>query len=462
MTGTAMTPLTFGLVLTLAVLQAPSQAAQAPAADEPRSQLERAVETAPAASEVEAGSAHLQATFVDQYHGRFKSPYAGTNSLSSGASARETADLTAFLGLRLWRGGELYVNPEVDQGFGLSDTVGVAGFPSGEAYKVGRSSPYLRLNRLFVRQVFALPDSETEQIDSAANAIAGPHPIDNVTITVGKFSVTDIFDANTYAHDPRADFFNWSIIDAGAFDYAADAWGYTYGAAIELSRGRWSVRGGVFSLSDVPNSQILDRSFRQYSLIGEVEERHTLAGRPGRLKLLGFVNRGRMARYEDAVRSAGAGVPDVANVRRVASRPGASINAEQELASNLGAFLRASANDGRKEAFEFTEINRSIAAGLSLKGGGWDRPHDNLGVAGVVNGLSGAARKYFAAGGLGILIGDGALAHYGSEQILEIYYSAALIEHLHASLDLQHIVHPAYNRDRGPVSIVGVRLHAEF
>jgi high affinity Mn2+ porin len=414
------------------------------------------------ASGNESWSAHGQATFVEQYHGRFRSPYAGANSLPAAASGKETADVTAYLGVRPWRGGEIFVNPEVDQGFGLGDTLGVAGFPSGEAYKVGRRTPYLRLNRAFLRQVFALESSDEEPVEPGPNVLAGPHPVDNVTVTIGKLSVTDLFDVNSYAHDPRTDFLNWAVIDAGAFDYAADAWGYTYGATIDVSRGRWSVRAGFFSLSEVPNSQVLDKSFRQYSLVGEVEERHRWWDRPGRLKVLGFVNRGRMGRYRDAVAQAAGAVPDVASVRRVATRPGVSINAEQELCADLGTFVRISANDGSKEAFEFTELNRSLSAGLSLKGGGWGRPNDAVGVAGLVNGLSGQARSYFAAGGLGILIGDGALPHYGREQILEIYYAAHVAAHLVVTGDFQQIVHPAYNRDRGPASVIGLRLHSDF
>lgn len=455
------------LPLSLALIAAascgPLQAAEGPPSNEQGRAPDSATAAVQPASGVESWNAHGQATFVAQYHGHFRSPYAGANSLTAGASGKETADVTAFFGIRPWRGGEIYVNPEVDQGFGLSDTVGVAGFPSGEAYKVGHRSPYLRLNRAFLRQVFALEGSGEEHAESAANVLAGSHPTDNVTVTIGKLSVTDMFDVNTYAHDPRADFFNWAVIDAGAFDYAADAWGYTYGAAVEVSRGRWSLRGGFFALSDVPNSQTLDKSFRQYSLTGEVEERHTLWGHPGRLKVLGYVNRGRMARYDDALaQAAGHGVPDVATVRHFASRPGVSINAEQEITAELGAFVRASANDGSKEAFEFTEINRSVSAGLSLRGAGWSRSNDTLGIAGVINGLSDPARRYFAAGGLGIVIGDGALPHYGREKILEAYYSARVGEHLFVALDVQRIVHPAYNRDRGPVSIVGLRLHSDF
>jgi high affinity Mn2+ porin len=410
----------------------------------------------------QAWNAHGQFTLVAQSHGRFNSPYEGLNSLYPGSSAKETADLTAFLGARLWSGGELYVNPEIDQGFGLSDTVGIAGFPSGEAYKVGDASPYFRLNRLFVRQVIALGDAQ-EHVDSSANALGGTRPTDNVMLTLGKLSVVDIFDTNTYAHDPRADFLNWSIIDAGAFDYAADAWGYTYGGSLEWTQSWWTVRTGVFALSEVPNSKVIDRSLRQYSVVAEFEGRHELFGHPGKIKLLGFVNRGRMASYDDALRLAQTDgtVPDVSLVRRMASRPGASVNLEQEITHDLGVFARASANDGSKEAFEFTEINRSVTAGASLKGSSWHRPGDTAGAAFVVNGISAAARAYFAAGGIGILIGDGKL-NYASERILEVYYSAALDEHLSLAMNFQRVVDPAYNRDRGPVSIFGVRLHAEF
>ena len=404
-----------------------------------------------------------QFTLVGQSHRRFRSAYAGANSLEAGSSAKETADLTVYLGVRLWPGAALYINPEIDQGFGLSNTVGVAGFPSGEAYKVGKSTPYFRLNRAFARQVLALGDATTPA-ESAPNALGGPQPIDNITLTLGKFSVVDVFDTNRYAHDPRVDFLNWSVIDAGAFDYAADAWGYTYGGAIEWTKHWWTVRGGLFALSTVPNSTTLDGSFRQYSLIAEIEERHSLWGHPGKVKLLGFVNRGRMARYDDALRLAQVSgtVPDVTPARRDASRSGVALNIEQEVRADLGAFVRASVNDGSQEAFEFTEINRSVSGGLSLKGTGWHRPGDTLGFAVAVNSLSGAARRYFAAGGLGILIGDGGLTHYATERIAEAYYSARLDDHLSVTLNFQRVLAPAYNPDRGPVSIFGLRLHAEF
>jgi len=416
-----------------------------------------------AAAQPESWSLHGQLTNVTQYHPAFRSPYSGTNSLAADSHDDETTDLTLFAGARLWRGAAFYLNPEVDQGYGLSDTLGVAGFPSGEAYKVGSSSPYPRLQRAFFRQVVGLGGA-MQAVAPAANTLGGMEAADNLTLTLGKFSVGDLFDTNQYAHDPRSDFLNWSLIDSGAFDYAADAWGYSYGAAAEWTQRWWTLRAGAFDLSRVPNSRELERGFGQFELVGELEERHTLAGQAGKLKLLAYLNRGRMADYTDALSLAQqtGSTPQVALVRQYRSRPGAALNLEQALSTDLGAFARAGLNDGSKEAYEFTEINRSVAAGLSLKGARWNRPNDTVGLAAVVNGLSSDARAYLDAGGLGILIGDGRLPHYGLEKIVETYYSVQLIEAFAISLDYQFIDNPAYNRDRGPVSVIGLRFHLEM
>ncbi len=405
---------------------------------------------------------HGQITNVTQGHRRFTSPYSGPNSLNAVRDSKETTDLTLFAGVRPLAGGELWINPELDQGFGLSSTLGLAGFASGEAYKIGANAPYLRLPRLFFRQVINF-SGESIPVKAAANQLAGASNTNNLTLTAGKFSVIDIFDTNTYAHDPRTDFLNWAVIDAGAFDYAADAWGYTYGAAAEWTFNSWTLRGGVFDLSTIPNGKQPDTRFHQYSLIGEIEERHKWQGHDGKLKFLLYVNHGRMADYQDALRAAqGSGnPPDVAQVRHYSSRPGATLNFEQDAGDGLGLFLRASINDGRKEAYEFTEINKSLSAGFMLRGGHWQRNDDEFGLAMVVNGLSSSARSYFSAGGLGILIGDGAL-NYGSERIVEAYYSARVSRALTVGLDYQYVANPAYNRDRGPVSIYGFRAHAEF
>lgn len=416
----------------------------------------------PESSTQEEWAVHGQLTNVTQWHPAFRSPYSGANSLEANGRSEETTDITLALGLRPWKGGEVWLTPEIDQGFGLSNTLGLAGYSSGEAYKIGADTPYLRLPRAFLRQVFPLGGGE-EKVEASANQLAGTRTTNNIVLTLGKFSATDIFDTNNYAHDPRGDFLNWSVIDAGAFDYAADAWGFTYGAAAEWTQSWWTLRGGVFQLSKVPNGKVTGVDFSQYMAVAELEARHEWQSHPGKIKLLGFVNRGRMGSYRDAMQSATrtGDTPDTALVRRRQSRPGIAFNAEQELSPDLGIFLRASANDGNKEAYEFTEINRSLSAGFSLKGDRWGRHGDTVGMAAAINGLSGAARDYFAAGGMGILIGDGRL-NYGTERIVETYYSLQASRYLSLTLNYQHVDNPAYNRDRGPVSIYGFRVHAEF
>src|SRR5450830_609403 len=203
----------------------------------------------------ESWNIHGQFTYVNQWHPSFNAPYSGANSLDSGSRQAHTNDMTLFAGVRLWRGAEFYLNPEFDQGFGFNNTLGVAGFTSAEAYKVGRNTPYFRLPRAFLRQVIDL-GGEQQTIDSSANQLAGAKTANNMVLTAGKFSVVDIFDTNTYAHDPRADFLNWSIVDTGTFDYAADAWGFTYGAAAEWFRGSRTLRAGLFQLSKVPNGKV--------------------------------------------------------------------------------------------------------------------------------------------------------------------------------------------------------------
>jgi high affinity Mn2+ porin len=405
---------------------------------------------------------HGQSTFTEQYAPPFHNPYSGTNSFIPNL-ARETADVTAYVGMRLWQGAEAWFDPEIDQGFGLSNTLGVAGFTSGEAYKVGAAVPYARVPRYFIRQTVDL-GGDSQKIDGGANQFSGSQTANRLVITVGKFSVTDVFDNNKYAHDPRGDFMNWALADTGTFDYAADAWGFSYGAAAEWYQGDWTVRGGIFDLSNVPNSPDLDPSFNQFQWIAEVERRYELWGQPGKIAVTGFLSRGRMGTYADALALAAAigGPPNTGAVRQYTSRGGVSVNIEQQITEQLGAFVRAGWTNGSLEPYEFADIDRTVAAGLSLKGKSWGRPDDTVGIAGVVNGISGIHQAYFNAGGLGILIGDGMLPHPGLEQIFESYYSYALTSSVRLTADYQFIANPAYNTDRGPANVISGRFHYQF
>lgn len=407
-------------------------------------------------------STHWQMTYVNQWHPNFTAPYSGTKSMDSSARNTNTTDITLFLGRHLGKNTELWLNPEIDQGFGLSNTVGMAGFPSGEGYKIGENRPYLRLPRAFVRHVISL-NSDEQQIEESTNQLASTQSTNNIVITAGKFSVVDIFDNNSYAHDPRSDFFNWSIIDSGTFDYAADSWGFTNGATIEWNQDKWSLRGGAFQMSEVPNQKVVGFHFHQHSFVAELEHRHEWNRHPGKIKLLAFVNVGAMGDYRDAVRLGQLTntTPDTSLVRHDSSNPGITLNFEQELTNDLGAFARMGVNRGKKEAYEFTDINRSISGGFSLQGTSWGKASDKIGIAAAVNALSAEAKAYFSAGGIGILVGDGQL-NYAKEKIVEAFYLTSLTKNLKLTLDYQHVTNPAYNRDRGPFSIYGVRLHAEL
>jgi high affinity Mn2+ porin len=415
----------------------------------------------PPALEMDNFAFHAQATYVNQYVPPFAAPYSGRNSLAAN-TGRETADLTLYAGMRLWEGAEAWINPEVDQGFGLSASVGAAGFPSGEAYKVGADYPYTRLHRAFLRQTINL-GGEVQKVDGGLNQFSGEQTSDRLVFTVGKFVPVDVFDTNKYAHDPRGDFMNWSIVDTGTFDYAADAWGYSLGAAAEWYQGPWTLRAGGFDLSIAPNQTPLDSRFQQYQWIGEIERRYFLWEQPGKLAITGFQTRGLMGSFVDAIQLAAltGGTPDITAVRKNASRSGIGLNLEQQLMPNVGLFVRAGIAEGDKEPFEFTDIDNTVAAGLSISGKQWGRDDDTFGIAGVVNGISAAHKAYLNAGGLGILVGDGKLPNPGDEKILETYYSFPVYAS-RVTLDYQLIVNPAYNRDRGPASVLGARVHMQY
>ena len=423
----------------------------------------RAEDAAPSEAAPLAFGLHVQFTSVTQYHPSFRASVTGPNSLNNGNRGDTTNDATLFAGVGLWPGLELWANPEIDQGFGLSGTLGAAGFPSGEAYKVGENNPYVRMQRLFLRQTVNLGGAR-ETVEADQNVLGGIQTANRLVFTVGKFSVVDIFDNNHYAHDTKNDFLNWSLIDTGSYDYAADAWGYSYGAAVEWYQGDWTARFGVFDLSNVPNSKNLDADFGQVEYTAELERRYAVFGQPGTVRITGFLNRGRMASLAEAVRVAQAtGQPAaVVPLRRYASRGGVSLNAEQQVLDGLGVFLRAGWSEGDKETYEFTDIDHTVAAGVSVSGARWGRPDDVFALAGVANTPSAQRKAFLAAGGLGILIGDGRLINSGPEEILETYYSVGVIKGAHVSFDYQYIANPGYDRDRGPVSVFGVRVHGQY
>ncbi|WP_426111913.1 carbohydrate porin [Massilia sp. PWRC2] len=416
----------------------------------------------PAGSE-EAWNLHAQSTYIWQKKASFAAPYSGINSLSTAAETSYSFSATAALGWRAWSGGELYVNPELVQGVPLSNLTGLGGMSNGEQQKTGGPHPTLYRARLFARHSIALGGARV-QVESDSNQLAGMVDQRRIVVTAGNLALIDIFDNNALAHDPRTQFMNWALLAHGAYDFAADARGYSNGAAVEWYWDAWVLRAGRFMQPAQSNGLALDRQLRHH--FGdqlEVSHSHAIAGRAGSVRLLAFHNQAVMGSFKDALAAAArdGGSPDVALVRHQQSKRGAGISVDQEVTAAIGVFARASANDGATETYAFAEIDRSLSAGAVFKGELWQRSADTAGVALVRDGLSGAHRAYLAAGGHGAFVGDGRLA-YRPEAIAETYYSVALGGHAWLTFDYQHIANPAYNRARGPVNVGAIRLHAQM
>ena len=360
---------------------------------------------------------HGQFTFVEQGYPAFHSPYQGQNSLSGASQAKDTASTTAFIGFRPWNGTDIYINPEITQGFGLSDTLGVAGFPNFEAQKASFPMPRFDLARVYVQQTFGL-GGEQETIVDGPNQIARKEDISRLTIIAGKLAVTDFFDNNAYAHDGRTQFFNWNVDCCGSYDWTMDQISYTWGAMAELNQKFWAVRAGYFLVPAVSNTDNFDMRFPDGEYIGELELRYSVVTQPGKLRLMAWANRANMGSYAAALAEpiTTPNYPDITLVRQVRTNYGFEANLEQAISGELGVFSRATWSPGLDEIIGWTDCDQSLSAGAVLKGTSWGRPNDNIGVAGVIEGLSPEARAYFAAGGLGILIGDGAL-NYRPEKI---------------------------------------------
>jgi len=407
---------------------------------------------------------HVQNTEVWQGYPAFHGTN-GLQSLNSNGQNKETSSATLYAGARApWSDSknatEFYLDPEINQGFGLSHVLGVAGFPNGEAQKAGEPDPQLNWARFYVRQTFGFGGAQ-ENIDSGPNQLAGARDISRLTLIAGKMSIPDFFDNNSYSHDPRTQFMNWALIDGGAYDYVADQKGYTGGFVAELNQKDWAIRYGYFFAPKDPNSRFLDESFTGkggHNL--ELEKRYDVAGQPGVLRILGFANIARAGSYRETLDNPALDL-NIAATRIDRTKYGFVLNAEQAITDDLGLFSRFSWNDGQEEISSYTDIDQSFSAGASLKGLRWNRPDDTIGLAGAIDMLSQAQIDFLKAGGTGILIGDGSL-NYAPEGIIETYYNYAVIDHVTATFDYQFIVNPAYNQNRGPVNIFALRTHLEF
>ena len=416
--------------------------------------------------EHEDWTARLQSTYVWQNKPAFHAAYSGQNSLLAEREKSYTATITGFFGFRPWRGGEFYLNPEITQGIPFSGLAGSAAFTNGELTRTAGSNPKIYRQRVFLRQTWGLGGG-AEKVEADLNQMAGSIDKNRVVLTLGNFSSLDVFDRNIYAKDPRVQFMNAGFMAPLAYDYAADARGFGWGYAAEWYQDEWAFRIGRMTGPKEPNMLPTDFQIgKHYGDQIEVERSHTLLAQPGKIRLLAWRNRAKLARFDDALdylnANPGANPQTIFAVRNKEQvKYGIGINLEQAISDNLGFFLRAMKADGQTETYAFTETDSSLGTGLALKGAAWGRGLDTLGVGYIYNTLSKARRQYLAAGGISYFIGDGAL-NYRPEQVFETYYSLNAWKSIFLTADYQRMWNPAYNADRGPANLFALRFHTEF
>ena len=423
---------------------------------------------------------HAQATAVAQGDPGFPALYSGPNSLNSAGERQATLGADLFIARRLWEGAELHADALMWQGLGLSQTFGIEAFPNGDAYKAGTQIPDFTLARFFVRQTFGL-GGEQQDVHEDPLTFAGKQDISRLTLTVGRFTPTDLFDNNTYAKDAHTQFLNWAMCTNLTWDYPSDTIGFTTGLSLELNQPDWAWRYGLFQMPGQMNGftaedQIFtwpgagsDGEFwRSWGMMSELERRYKIDGHPGAIRFMTWLDSADFASFAVATallqhtppsnpsQGAGSTIPAAAFDYR--KKFGLGLNWEQEITKNIGVFSRWGWNDGHEVAWTYTDANWSVSLGVSIKGEGWCRPDDTFGLAGAWSGASPEQQQFLKAGGTGILNGDGNLT-YGCEGILETYYDFSIQKAAHFALDYQFVADPAFNRDRGPVSIFGIRMH---
>jgi high affinity Mn2+ porin len=407
-----------------------------------------------------------QANIIFQTHPAFPAAYSGPNSLHSNYEKATSQVYTLFAGLQITHTTEIFADMESAGGRGISDALGLAGFTNLDVVRnpsLG-STPYLA--RLMLRQIIPL-SGESVSAERGPFGLAASLPVRRIEIRVGKFSLVDFLDTNSAGSDSHLQFMNWTVDNNGAYDYAAQTRGYTDGLIVEYDDHSWSLRFAEAMMPKEANGINLDADLlRAHSENFEAESRRNfLPHRAGVIRFLAYMNHANMGSYREAIHDFLVGEtvrPDIISTRQQGRvKYGFGLNFEQDLAEQFGLFGRLGWSDGRNESFAYTEVDRTLEFGFYFKGKSWHRANDRAGAVVAVNALTNDHARYLALGGLGFLLGDGALT-YGPEEIVEAYYTAHLWRGFFASVDLQHISNPGYNQARGPVIVPGVRLHVDF
>ena len=437
------------------------------------------------AVEDERYNAYGQATYIRNTHGAFPAAYTNLNgSPNSLQPQREhswSATATAFLGVKPWSGGELLFAPEMIAQVAFSQLHGLGGsVQNAELEKTGFRTPIFYTSRLFLRQTWNY-GGETSRVDSGPMELAKSVASRRLVLTIGNLAIIDLFDRNAYAGDIRQQFLSMNFATYTAFDFGADARGYSWGIAGEYYHDQWALRAGRFLVPKLPNVlQLNHQFFKYYADQVELERNHRWFGRPGKVQLLGYRNVAYMGRWDDAVSTLAAApgktaanctdynygsdnatAPDLCWVRRRQAKIGVGMSVAQSLADDIGVNLRLMKSDGRAEVDAFESADSSAALALLVRGTRWARAQDSIGVGLAEDWISAAHANYLGMGGVDAFIGDGRL-RAAPERAFEVFYNAALAKALWLTLDFQQVRHPAYNADRGPLNIYGLRLHTEF
>ena len=413
---------------------------------------------------------HFQFTYIAQKHNGFPSKYSGQNSLADSVEpASKSITATLFLGRKLWKGAAFYFNPEVSGGNGLSFAKGVAGALNGETYRVGAVAPAVFIARAYLQQNFPLRNTAYEEVKEDVNHVTEKIPSSRITISAGKFAISDFFDDNKYNKDPRSQFFNWAMWANGAWDYPANTRGYTFGVVAELIKPNWAIRLSSVAVPRIANFNLMEYNSKAHSETIEFEHKLSIRKKPGAIRFIVSNTNSKAPSYAEGMKALATNNTflldviqgNIENNKHGGKKFGIGFNGEQEITNEVGIFTRIGWSDGKYASWAFTEIDRTVNFGLSVKGNKWKRLNDVFGIATVINGISTEHRNFLKAGGYGFIIGDGKL-NYANETIVETYYNAKLSNFFWLTLDYQFVNHPAYNKDRGPVHVLGIRAHIEF
>ena len=407
-----------------------------------------------------------QANFIFQAHPSFHAPYSGPNSLDPNSEHALSRVLTLFSGVRVNDSTEFLVDIEEAGGTALTTGLGLAGNTDLDIVRNPTLSKAPYLARGMIHKVFALSEDKVEN-ERTSLSLFTELPRRRLEVRFGKFSMPDFFDINAAGSDTHFQFMNWTVDNNGAWDYAADTRGYTIGVAADYEDRNWGFRFSEALMPKVANG--IDLVWRPWQVHAENWEyelrRGLMPHKSGVVRVLAYTNYANMGIYRDAVAQFRTGLvkrPDITNHPwHITRKYGFGINVEQNLSHRLTAFGRFGWNNGKTESFAYSEVDQTFEGGINAAGAMWSRRYDRAGITFVTNAICKDHQMYLADGGLGFLLGDGAL-NYGRENIVEMYYTVHVWRGIYLAPDLQHINNPGYNRDRGPVLVPSLRAHLEF